>query len=217
MRFVVSLPSVPRGPICINQADTREKNRQVLRMYTIYENAQSVLIWLGLPDKETDIAMEFIQHVNSGRATEYLIKTPNGGYRLDFFPHLSCTFAVLYKLLTRSYFTRFWVVQEIAMSSTLLRGVERSVRRGSACKKLRICNRRIGRTIHNSHFSTIPHRLFPVMLLHISTTSIVYTIIVTSKKVVKAPASCISRYPHRSLTALIREINSTASGICQRY
>jgi hypothetical protein len=86
-------------------------------MYTVYENAQSVLIWLGFPDEETDIAMEFIQHVNSGRATEYLIKTPNGGYRLDFSLHLCRAFAALYRLLTRPYFTRLWVVQEIAMSS----------------------------------------------------------------------------------------------------
>lgn len=36
--------------ICINQEDLEERSIQVARMYSIYDNAQSVLIWLGEHD-----------------------------------------------------------------------------------------------------------------------------------------------------------------------
>ncbi|OTA93654.1 hypothetical protein M434DRAFT_395471 [Hypoxylon sp. CO27-5] len=37
--------------ICINQKDTKERNHQLTLMASIYNNATSVLSWLGLPDE----------------------------------------------------------------------------------------------------------------------------------------------------------------------
>lgn len=46
--------------ICINQADVKEKQRQVLQMRRIYEHAATVIIWLGLGSDSSDEAMELM-------------------------------------------------------------------------------------------------------------------------------------------------------------
>jgi hypothetical protein len=47
--------------ICIDQKNPKERNEQVPRMDRIYGHAESVCIWLGEPDDESKLAMEFIK------------------------------------------------------------------------------------------------------------------------------------------------------------
>ncbi|THV45477.1 hypothetical protein BGAL_0484g00010 [Botrytis galanthina] len=46
--------------ICINQNDMAEKNWQLLEMRSIYSDAETVFMWLGVSTVETDQAMDFI-------------------------------------------------------------------------------------------------------------------------------------------------------------
>lgn len=44
--------------ICINQADVSERSKQVLKMKRIYEEAESIDIWLGPSDEQTDAFLD---------------------------------------------------------------------------------------------------------------------------------------------------------------
>ncbi|KAK5660580.1 hypothetical protein OQA88_13138 [Cercophora sp. LCS_1] len=52
--------------ICINQDDETEKSWQLAQMRDVYVGAETVLIWLGTPDKESDSAMDML--LRAGRA-----------------------------------------------------------------------------------------------------------------------------------------------------
>jgi hypothetical protein len=47
--------------ICIDQANTKERNEQVPKMDIIYGNARSVCIWLGEGDEQSKVAIDFIK------------------------------------------------------------------------------------------------------------------------------------------------------------
>ncbi|KAF2258549.1 HET-domain-containing protein, partial [Lojkania enalia] len=94
--------------ICINQEDNDDKNHQVRLMSKIYRRASSVIVWLGSPTNDSDLAMDFI----SRRAFDMTYSIPKrlrNAIRSFFF---------------RPYWSRLWVVQEIklAQSVTVLCG-----------------------------------------------------------------------------------------------
>ena len=47
--------------ICVNQADTDERNAQVTMMGDIYDRADSVFIWLGVTDENSTIALPLLR------------------------------------------------------------------------------------------------------------------------------------------------------------
>jgi hypothetical protein len=49
--------------LCINQADIAEKNKEVLRMLRIYQEATRVVIWLGEEAGTTELAMHHLRHL----------------------------------------------------------------------------------------------------------------------------------------------------------
>lgn len=49
--------------ICINQSDIPERNREVLRMLSIYQNAQQVVVWLGPEISYTHTAISHLVHL----------------------------------------------------------------------------------------------------------------------------------------------------------
>ncbi|KAK6429772.1 hypothetical protein LTR95_014082, partial [Oleoguttula sp. CCFEE 5521] len=49
--------------ICIHQSDLQEKTSQVQLMSAIYQNATSVLVWLGKADDDTENAVHIIDHL----------------------------------------------------------------------------------------------------------------------------------------------------------
>jgi hypothetical protein len=49
--------------LCINQVDDEEKSNQVQLMYSIYQSASFVLIWLGPSGNDTDAAMDTINEI----------------------------------------------------------------------------------------------------------------------------------------------------------
>jgi Heterokaryon incompatibility protein (HET) len=60
IRDDISTTTIWIDAICIDQQNVRERSRQVSRMHQIYENADSVLVWLGEADEDSDLALDFI-------------------------------------------------------------------------------------------------------------------------------------------------------------
>ncbi|KAF1850143.1 uncharacterized protein K460DRAFT_326720 [Cucurbitaria berberidis CBS 394.84] len=86
--------------VCINQADTAEKSQQVAIMSHIYSKAKSVQIWLTLASKAATDAMNFMRSL-SLQAESFGISAEAGF------------------LLSRSWFNRVWVVQEVTLAKKL--------------------------------------------------------------------------------------------------
>ena len=92
--------------ICINQEDSSEKSSQVRMMAKIYQHAKSVFVWLGRKGEESNIGMDFITRIPEQEHQGMLSVRGSD-------PHQWGAFVALMK---RAWFTRRWVVQEIALA-----------------------------------------------------------------------------------------------------
>ncbi|EAT90408.1 hypothetical protein SNOG_02196 [Parastagonospora nodorum SN15] len=94
--------------LCINQQDDSEKSEQVQKMNEIYRKAYNVCIWLGTEDSDfhSSKAMLFIKEVID------LKKLPRLLAEEKFIPQ----WASLFQLLKWSWFSRRWVIQELALA-----------------------------------------------------------------------------------------------------
>jgi len=52
--------------VCIDQNNNSEKSKQVAMMWHIYHHAQRVVAWLGGPEDNAHLAMEFLSHGREG-------------------------------------------------------------------------------------------------------------------------------------------------------
>jgi hypothetical protein len=94
--------------ICIDQKNFKERNEQVPRMNKIYGQAKSVCIWIGEADDTSSLAFEFIRKkVLNLWEFDDLCKDPGMSSRWD----------ALWRLMQRPWFSRRWVVQEIALAN----------------------------------------------------------------------------------------------------
>jgi Heterokaryon incompatibility protein (HET) len=88
--------------ICINQNDSEEKGHQVGQMIRVYEQADQVIAWLGESENDSDLA---INYITSEAKDKY--QAVYGHQRIE---------DALIKFWCRPYWTRVWVVQELAMA-----------------------------------------------------------------------------------------------------
>ncbi|XXH00245.1 hypothetical protein Hte_006587 [Hypoxylon texense] len=101
--------------ICIDQLSVNEKNHQVPMMSHIYGEAERVFVWLGDEGEESRVAMEFVENrVLNLRDFDRLIRDENAVRE----------WRALSALMKRQWFSRRWIVQEIAIAqnATLLCG-----------------------------------------------------------------------------------------------
>ena len=105
------LPDRPRrlwiDAICINQDDNHEKNAQVSLMADVYSRAESVCVWLGEASPDSNLALNFISRIVNLDDFDRLVadrRTPQ-------------EWAALSSLMRRAWFSRRWVVQEIALAA----------------------------------------------------------------------------------------------------
>jgi hypothetical protein len=86
--------------ICINQSDELERSVQVGYMGEIYESARRVVVWVGEADElgKSDRAMEFLGDIET-------IFYSWDGWKQNM--------EALNELLSRPWFSRTWVVQEV--------------------------------------------------------------------------------------------------------
>lgn len=92
--------------LCIHQANWVEKKEQVMKMGQIYHKARSVCVWLGAGDTESYRAMDFIKEVIDEKLLPNLLSEQK---------HIP-KWISLYRLLEWSWFTRRWVIQELALA-----------------------------------------------------------------------------------------------------
>ncbi|RDW63742.1 hypothetical protein BP6252_11287 [Coleophoma cylindrospora] len=90
--------------ICINQADTAERNQQVQRMADIFSGARRVLVWLGLETVNTRLAFSFLAHAYLG--------SPSNRKELMNDPGWDA----VKELCENDYWKRVWIVQEICLA-----------------------------------------------------------------------------------------------------
>ncbi|KAK3997796.1 heterokaryon incompatibility protein-domain-containing protein, partial [Cladorrhinum sp. PSN332] len=85
--------------ICIRQTDVEEKSRQLPLMGKIYSLASDVLVWLGLETEDSQLAIRY---------------APTSPANKD---HVFEVAMSLWSVLRRPWFSRLWVVQEVALAA----------------------------------------------------------------------------------------------------
>ncbi|KAL4941899.1 hypothetical protein BDV06DRAFT_212249 [Aspergillus oleicola] len=102
--------------LCINQEDKNEKSAQVREMFRIYSGAREVCVWLGLEKDDSNRAISFIRDRFQDDDSDSIMN--DGKFARDW--------AALSKLMRRPWFSRRWIIQEIALarSATLYCGQE---------------------------------------------------------------------------------------------
>ncbi|KIW09837.1 hypothetical protein PV08_11938 [Exophiala spinifera] len=115
--------------ISINQGDNVEKSSQVPRMKKIFENAKRVIAWLGEAGEDSDRAIEWIEEL-----AESLRNWERAGFNTNFVDSWITikllnilqqsdrdgTWTALWRLLSRDYWGRIWIIQEITFARELV-------------------------------------------------------------------------------------------------
>lgn len=91
--------------ISIDQKNKNEKSHQIPMMGKIYSEATNVCIWLG---EETDTSGAALEHIKSVLDLKLLDRLVSENHTADW--------AALSALMRRDWFSRRWVVQEIAFA-----------------------------------------------------------------------------------------------------
>lgn len=106
--------------ICIDQANHEEKAQQIPLMSQIYENAINTAIWLGDSADDSGTALRLLKdaHVCLQFSNEENLD-PNEIERMGLPKPESNDWEALWKLLSRPWFERLWIIQEVALSKDL--------------------------------------------------------------------------------------------------
>ncbi|KAH7370435.1 heterokaryon incompatibility protein-domain-containing protein [Rhexocercosporidium sp. MPI-PUGE-AT-0058] len=108
--------------ICVNQLDIEERGSQIQQMCGIYGQAERVITWVGLDsDGGSLLAMSFVEKIyeevfpdgpdNDAEMRKYPM------HRLTNDPTNKCKWEALAHFCNRRYWTRRWIIQEIALAS----------------------------------------------------------------------------------------------------
>ena len=92
--------------ICIDQGNKDEKSAQVKMMADIYKRADSVFIWLGRESEDSTIGMDFVLRIPDQEHQGMLSVRASDAHQ----------WAAFMALMRRAWFSRRWVVQELAMA-----------------------------------------------------------------------------------------------------
>ena len=102
--------------LCIDQKNVAERDRQVPRMGEIYDIAIRVFSYIGKPTDDTKAVLDFMDElyrhprVRENEFNEFHFGPWDGGNTMKP-DRLARLCAGLYKLLTRQYFRRAWILQ----------------------------------------------------------------------------------------------------------
>ncbi|CAJ0553030.1 Ff.00g115420.m01.CDS01 [Fusarium sp. VM40] len=113
--------------LCINQADTKERESQVASMGKIYGEADRVLIWLGAPTPHLMAGLETAERLAevSLREIKRIIKTEQQEfcYNMNDMPHLFGVAPLtmeeidgILAIFRCSWFNRVWIIQEVSLA-----------------------------------------------------------------------------------------------------
>lgn len=136
--------------ICINQEDTNERSNQVSILRDIFSRASCVLMYLGPSTNQGDDAMKALSTISSLKSYE---------------PEVELTHVesqAIDNLFSRRYFSRIWVIQEIAVARMVTMYCGDHSLTWTSFNTLRI---------PNQHFSTIPKWLLEYSQLEMGVTA----------------------------------------------
>jgi hypothetical protein len=118
--------------ICINQENKAEQEQQVRLMSRIYAQARRVVGWLGDHGKDSHLAFDLLLVLGRSpsardvepdfewrRAADALMKDGHVYKVENLFNPASKPLQAVACLVERSWFYRLWIVQEVALASTL--------------------------------------------------------------------------------------------------
>jgi hypothetical protein len=107
--------------ICIHQTNVEERDQQVRRMGSVYDNAKNILVWLGPEADDSDLAVDLLGEqiceklfIQEPGAHSHSLMLEGGNIRY--------LIAVL-KLFHRPWWRRGWIIQEIIGAGTLRENV----------------------------------------------------------------------------------------------
>ena len=107
--------------VCIDQSNLDERASQVRLMRRIYSQAEMVHIWLGEKSATTDVGIELLHRISN--AVEILpfdltaeIMSPELLEALGLPGMFDLSWRAVAEIITRPWFTRVWVVQEMAVA-----------------------------------------------------------------------------------------------------
>jgi ankyrin repeat protein len=110
--------------ICIDQDNNKELGHQVQQMGSIYKGAEQVIIWLGQATSDTDLAFNYMQTLEMQSLNYACNNWKNSDERWRFLwsnvllslkdVHKDARRRGLADLLSRSWFERVWILQEVA-------------------------------------------------------------------------------------------------------
>ena len=112
--------------LCINQANIDERNQQVSLMGEIYRKARQVDVWLGEEDDETAMGLSLLPKLLaafreiSGDGDDLDDEVPDLYTRFGLPFIRSAQWTAFAQLFARPYFRRMWVVQEVALGSSVI-------------------------------------------------------------------------------------------------
>lgn len=110
--------------ICINQDDLAERSQQVTIMKQIYQQARKTVVWLGPENADTARAFELIPYLmvvftDAFQGMPRPISYDHNVLRHPAIPRVyqkMQLFESFMQLEQRPYFTRVWIIQELAVS-----------------------------------------------------------------------------------------------------
>lgn len=103
--------------ICINQNDDQEKRHQIPRMGEIYSRATCTIIWLGRSNFLSWCGFRaWNSEANDMRAS---LQGNDPGVRVRGLIITVWNHSIIIPLLQREYFSRMWIIQEVALSRHL--------------------------------------------------------------------------------------------------
>jgi hypothetical protein len=113
--------------ICINQNNRQEKRLQIRLMGEIYQHADTVIAWTGSGTESSDRAMEALLQIRTlslrppvWPSTLPPIPTSWAGKNCPSIEDDAATWEDIALFFERPWFSRVWVVQEVALASRVL-------------------------------------------------------------------------------------------------
>lgn len=103
LRFPDASRTLWMDAVCINQTDIEERNAQVQIMGSIYSGARRVVVYLGESADDSDFVMKWVLGKN------YAVDYPRRKLCIEYPSSM-----LIVKFTERSWFSRIWVLQEIA-------------------------------------------------------------------------------------------------------
>jgi hypothetical protein len=112
--------------ICINQNDNEEKSKQITRMRDIYILSFRVVVWLGEEAQGSGKAMKILRNLGSHYESSTgcaLLQPGSTESRDELVASLKMPvledmeWQALFDLYSRSWFSRIWIMQEIALAN----------------------------------------------------------------------------------------------------